>query len=364
MHTLLALGRRLPRCWLRPLNKLMKAKPMSILSTVLLRRLLLVTAVLAPAPGIAQTGPLIVSHPQVIEAQKRGAIVWDVRPEADYLKGHIPGAVNIGDAGQVLRNPNTEDFIPTPQIEQILGAAGIDPAREVLVYGNRANVIAYFGHYTILYFRGENVRVYHDGIDGWRAAGQPVALAGSTPVAIALKLSARAANSVSTANILARLKDPNVQLLDVRTPKEFAGEDIRAIRGGHIPGAINIPYEQNWIDPETQSKLNQRKVADNAGMSLKPQADLRALYAGIDPNKETIVYCQSGVRAAETATVLADLGFKNVKVYDSSWLGYGNTLDAPADNAVFLNVGALNARIGSLQSRIDLLEKELASRPK
>ena len=99
-------------------------------------------------------------------------------------------------------------------------------------------------------------------------------------------------------------------------------------------------------------------------MSLKPQADLKTLYTNLDPNKETIVYCQSGVRAAETATVLADLGFKNVKIYDSSWLGYGNTLDAPADNVVFLNVGALNSRIGSMQNRIDVLEKELASRSK
>ncbi len=339
---------------------------MSIHSSALLRRFLLGAAALFSVPGFAQSGPgpLIVNHPQVIEAQQRGAIVWDIRSEADFKKGHIPGAVSIGDAGQVLRSPNTEDFIATPQIERILGAAGIDPTKEVVVYGSRANVIAYFGLYTIRYFGGDKVRVYHDGIDGWRAAGQPVSVETSKPVAIALKLTARAANAVSTADILARLKSPNVQLLDVRTAKEFAGEDIRAIRGGHIPGAINIPYEQNWIDPETTTKLALSKVADNAGMSLKPKADLKALYASMDPDKETIVYCQSGVRAAETATVLADLGFKNVKVYDSSWLGYGNTLDAPADNAVFLNVGALNARIGGLQNRIDQLEKELASRPK
>ena len=364
MHDSSASWRRLPCPVVHVFNNLVKAILMSIYSSALLSRFLLAAAVLFSVPGFAQSGPLIVSHPQVIEAQKRGAIVWDIRSEADYRKGHIPGAVNVGDAGQVLRSPNTEDFIPTPQIERILGEAGIDPAREVLVYGSRANVISYFGLYTIRYFGGDNVRVYHDGIDGWRAAGQPIAVESTRPVAIALKLTARGANSVSTPDILARLRNPNVQLLDVRTPKEFAGEDIRAIRGGHIPGAINIPYEQNWIDPETQAKLGQSKVADNAGMSLKPLADLKTLYSRMDPDKETIVYCQSGVRAAETATVLADLGFKNVKVYDSSWLGYGNTLDAPADNAVFLNVGALNSRIGSLQNRIEQLEKELASRPK
>ena len=337
---------------------------MSTKSSALFRHLLMALSLLAVVPGFAQTSPLIVNHPQVIEAQKRGAIIWDIRSEADYKKGHIPGAVNVGDAGQVLRNPNTEDFIPIPQLERILGQAGIDPAREVLVYGSRANVFAYFGLYAMQYFGGNNVRVYHDGIDGWRAAGQPVATESTQLAPVPLKLTARAANYVSTTDVLARIKDRNVQLLDVRTPKEFAGDDIRAIRGGHIPGAVNIPYEQNWVDPETAAKLGQRKVADNAGMSLKPQAALKALYANLDPDKETIVYCQSGVRAAETATVLADLGFKNVKVYDASWLGYGNTLDAPANNAVFMNVGALNGRIGSLQNRIDVLEKELASRSK
>ncbi len=335
---------------------------MSTTSSALFRYILTALTLLTIVPGFAQTNPLIFSHPQVIEAKSRGAIIWDIRSEADYRKGHIPGAVNVGDAGQVLRNPNTEDFVAIPQLERILGQAGIDPAREVLVYGTRASVFAYFGLYTMQYFGGNNVHVYHDGIDGWRAAGQPIATETVQPTPIALKLTPRATNYVSTADVIARLKDRNVQLLDVRTPKEFVGEDIRAIRGGHIPGAINVPFEKNWIDPETAIKLGQRKVADNAGMSLRPMADLKALYAHMDPDKETIVYCQSGVRASETATVLADLGFKNVKVYDSSWLGYGNTLDAPADDAVFLNVGALNSRIGSLQNRIDVLEKELSSR--
>lgn len=332
--------------------------------SLLLRRLLMALPLLSVGPSFAQTAPLIVSHPQVIEAQKRGAIIWDVRSDADYKKGHIPGAVNIGDAGQVLRNPNTEDFLAIPQLERLLGQSGIDPAREILVYGSRAQVAAYFGLYTMQYFGGRNVHIYHDGIDGWRAAGQPTDTQTTQASPIALKLTPRADNYISTADVVARLKDRNVQLLDVRTAKEFAGEDIRAIRGGHIPGATNVPYEKNWIDPDTATKLSQRKITDNAGMSLKPLDDLKALYAHMDPEKETIVYCQSGVRASETATVLADLGFKNVKVYDSSWLGYGNTLDAPANNAVFLNVGALNSRIGGLQNRIDVLEKELAARAK
>ena len=164
----------------------------------------------------------------------------------------------------------------------------------------------------------------------------------------------------TTKEVVAGLSDPNVQIIDARTPQEFAGEDIRAIRGGHIPGAINIPYEQNWIDPETPAKLSRKQVTSNAGMSLKSVGDLKRLYARFDPSKETIVYCQSGARASETAGVLQELGFTNVKVYDSSWLGYGNTLDAPANNVTFFNVGLLTSRLSTLQERVNQLEKELA----
>ena len=160
--------------------------------------------------------------------------------------------------------------------------------------------------------------------------------------------------------MMARLNNPNVQILDVRTPQEFMGQDIRALRGGHIPGAVNIPFEQNWVDPETRVKLARKQVSSNAGMSLKPAEALKQLYSKLDPNKETIVYCQSGTRASETAGVLQHLGFTNVKVYDSSWLRYGNTLDAPADNVTFFNVELLSSRISTLQDRINQLEKELA----
>src|SRR5678815_227971 len=87
---------------------------------------------------------------------------------------------------------------------------------------------------------------------------------------------------------------------------------------------------------------------------------LQKLYAKLDPAKETIVYCQSGVRASETATVLQELGFKHVRVYESSWLGYGNTLDAPAEDLTFFNVGLLQSKLNAIQKRVEQLERELA----
>jgi thiosulfate/3-mercaptopyruvate sulfurtransferase len=302
----------------------------------------------------------IVDTAFVVEAVKRGAIVWDVRAAADYQKGHIPGAVSIGGIAQALRNPNTEDFLPTAQIEKTLGAAGLDPAREIIVYATRGDANAYLALYTLRYFGGTQGHVYHDGIDGWRAAGLEVSTAPHTLPPVALKLAPGSGVSVDTPQMLAAQKR-GVQIIDARTVPEFTGNDIRAIRGGHIPGAINIPYEQNWTDPDTAQKLARKQVADNSGMSLKSEQELKKLYAALDPAKETIVYCQSGTRASETAVVLSKLGFKNVKVYEPSWLGYAAVLNAPANNETFFNVGALNARLSTLQQRIEQLERELAA---
>jgi thiosulfate/3-mercaptopyruvate sulfurtransferase len=306
----------------------------------------------------------IIDQTQLQEAVKRGAQLWDVRDARDYAKGHLPGALTIGDAAAILRDPNSEDFIATARIEALLGAAGIDPKRETVVYGSRGTWNPYFGRYTLRYFGGSKVSVFHEGIEGWQAAGLPVSTAPAPAVPVKLSLVANPAVAVTTPEVLSRLNQSQVQIVDARTPKEFAGEDIRALRGGHVPGAINIPYEQNWTDPETLQKLASKQVSDSRGMSLKSTADLKALYSKLDPEKETVVYCQSGVRASETAGVLEQLGFRNVRVYDSSWLGYGNQLDAPANNATVFNVGALNGRLGALQARIDALEKELAATKK
>lgn len=297
---------------------------------------------------------------QVVDAVKRGAIVWDVRAAADYKKGHIPGAVNIDDAGKVLRDPNSEDFIATSKIEKILGDAGIDPSKEVIVYGGRGSPYADFGRYVLRYFGGRNVSVYHDGIEAWRSAGRPVTTEGSSLPAVTLKLVATPEIAATTAEVAQRTAGGAVQIIDARTPDEYSGEDIRAIRGGHVPGAVNIPYEQNWKDPETPQKLAKRKVADNSGMALKSSEDLKQLYSKLDPEKDTVVYCQSGVRASQTASVLEDLGFKKVRVYDSSWLGYAAKLDAPADNETFFNVGLMNAKFSALLKRVDELERHLA----
>ena len=315
--------------------------------------LISVSALFAIPSGAAP----IIDAAAVKVAQARGAIVWDVRATPLYRKGHIPGAVSIGDAGNVLRNPVTEDFIETAQVEKILGNAGIDPAREVVVYAERGNPYAYFGRFALQYFGAQKVSVFHDGIEGWQEAGNAVETADAQRPAVALKLTPRPELIASTEDVVTRAKAGAVQIIDARTSGEYLGNDVRAIRGGHIPGAVNIPYEQNWKDPETNAKMSRRQVPDNKGAGLASSDALKSLYARLVPDKETVVYCQSGVRAAETAAVLETLGFNKVKVYDSSWLGYAARLDAPAERETFFNVGAMNGKLASMQRKIDELER-------
>lgn len=323
-------------------------------------RLLSVIALVAASLGAyAADKPLIVDTGFVEQAAARGALIWDVRSQEDYRRGHIPGAVNIDEIAQVLRQPSTEDYLPVARIEQILGEAGIDPAREIVLYGAKAHTSPYFGFVTLRYLGGSDARVYHGGIDDWKAAGKPIATDPVKLPPVSFRAQVNPDVIVSTREVISRLGAPGIQIVDARTEREYSGEDIRALRGGRIPGAVNIPYESNWVDPDTPRKLQRRQVAGKDGMSLKPAEDLRALYARLDPQKETIVYCQSGVRASETATVLQSLGFRNVKVYDSSWLGYGNTFDAPAENVTYFNVGRVNGLLMQMQQRIDVLEGQV-----
>ncbi|QJR12280.1 Thiosulfate sulfurtransferase [Usitatibacter rugosus] len=324
-----------------------------------MKRLLTLFILAVSTSAVAQN--LIVDRAEVEKAIAAGALVWDVRSAEDYAKGHIPGAVNIGLVADVFRDANREDPPSAAAASRLFGAAGMDIlGREVITYSTKGDPFAYYGARMVEYYGGKHAKVFHGGLDDWTAAGKPAVTEPTrlAPVAIALANERRGA--ISTKDMVERVKSGNAQILDTRTTKEFTGEDIRAIRGGHVTGAVLIPYEANWSDPDAGVKLAQKKVTNRDGMSLKPQSELKTLYSKLDPAKETVVYCQSGVRASETAAVLRDLGFKDVKVYEESWLGYAGNLSAPAENEVFVNVGALNGRLGSLQSRVNELEAELA----
>jgi thiosulfate/3-mercaptopyruvate sulfurtransferase len=303
----------------------------------------------------------IVDTAFVEQALARGATVWDARDAADYAEGHIPGSVNFGWVGEVFRDANREDLPSVPEAEKVFGAAGVDPVgKEVIIYTRKGDPFAYYGLHAMRYYGSKLAKVYHGGIDDWKAAGKPVTKAATKLPPVAVRLSAQDSVALWNKDMLERVRMGGAQIVDARTPREYSGDDIRAVRGGHIPGALNIPYEENWRDPQTAAKLARKQVQTRDGMALKDEAELRALYGKLDPGKETIVHCQSGVRASETATVLRSIGFRDVKVYEPSWLGYAGMLTAPAENEVFVNVGALTGKIANLESQVKDLEEELA----
>ena len=303
----------------------------------------------------------IVETAYVEQALARGAIVWDARDAAEYAEGHIPGAVNFGWVGEIFRDPNREDLPSVAGAETIFGSAGVDPvAKEVIIYTRKGDPYAYYGLHAMQYYGATRAKVYHGGIDDWKAAGKPMTKEATTLPPVVVHLAAHDNLVLWNKDMLERVRAGGSQILDVRTPGEYAGEDIRAVRGGHVPGALNIPHEQNWQDPQSAAKLSRKEVQTRDGMALKDEAALRALYAKLDPAKETIVYCESGVRAAQTATVLRAIGFRDVKVYEPSWLGYAGMLSAPAENEVFVNVEMLTKKIATLESHVKGLEEELA----
>ena len=153
-----------------------------------LRKLGLALGILGLA-GMA-SAQVIVSTAYVQDALKRNVQVWDVRADKDYAKAHLTGALTIGDAATALRDANAEDFLKPDDVAKVLGAAGIDPAKETIVYGTRGTWNPYFGRYALRYFGGSKVSVYHDGLEAWQAAGLPVetgAAKATTPIKLTLK---------------------------------------------------------------------------------------------------------------------------------------------------------------------------------
>ena len=117
-------------------------------------------------------------------------------------------------------------------------------------------------------------------------------------------------HGVGAEEILQRLDDPAVRLVDVREPAEFCGEQLRAARGGHIPGAVLWPWEENLRPDGT----------------FRDPAEIRARAesAGLFPAQELVTYCQGGVRAAHAALALRTAGYQRVRIYDGSWAEWGN----------------------------------------
>jgi thiosulfate/3-mercaptopyruvate sulfurtransferase len=316
---------------------------------------------LALFTGSAAAGSVIVDTDYVVKNKDRpGVVLVDARNEAQAKKGLIPGAVLLDARGaaRALRTTVDARLLPVAQLEELLGKAGIALDNEIIVYGVKGDNAPYVAFWILEYLGAPKAKVYHGGIDDWMAARQRLTNEARTAPATKFTAKVREDRLATTEFVGNSLSNKDIQFVDARTRQESAGDDIRALRGGHIAAVShwNIPYQQAWVDPDTPKKLAEKKVPDRAGMAFKDAAALKELYKDLDPNKEVIAYCQTGTRSTQTYALLRDMGFKKVRNYDDSWIVYGSTLDLPVQNATYYNFVAVNAAL----RRLDALEKQLA----
>ena len=245
---------------------------------------------------------------------------------AAYAQGQIAGAVGWNGQSQ-LQQTVRRDLISKEELEALLGKAGIDNNTTVVVYGDNNNWFAAWAFWQLKYYGHNDVRIMNGGRVKWEADGKP--LTTDVPSPAAKSYSAKAGNQGIRAyrdQVLSSVNASNISLVDVRAPAEYSGELLApanlpqegAQRGGHIPGAANIPWGQAVSEDGT----------------FKSADDLKELYGGkgIDGGKETIAYCRIGERSSHTWFVLTQLlGFPNVRNYDGSWTEWGSIVGAPIE---------------------------------
>lgn len=242
----------------------------------------------------------------------------DARAERAYAAGSLPGAVALpardlnAPAGGVRR------LVSAADLERHLSTLGVG-AEPVIVYGARGGADAAHVWWTLHAYRHPAVYLLDGGVEAWRDAGlaldtSPVtARRPRTPFVADLAPDAL----IDLDELGARLGDPDLALVDTRAASEFVGEDVAARRGGHIPGARLLPWD-DALGPD---------------LRLKPEADLRRLTAPLFDAPSVALYCQSGVRAAHTYALLTALGHPGPRLYLASWAEWGNLAHTPVSTA-------------------------------
>jgi len=242
-----------------------------------------------------------------------------------YESGHIPGAIGFNWQTQ-LQHRVRRDIITREEFEQLLSESGISNDHMVILYGDNNNWFAAYAFWLFSIYGHEKLYLMDGGRKKWVSEGRP--LTTEVPQYPRTQYRAKEPNvslRAYSAQVMQAINNPQVALVDVRSPQEFTGEVIAppgmtetAQRGGHIPGAVNIPWAQ----------------AVNEDGTFKTVDELRALYAskGVTPDKEVIAYCRIGERSSHTWFVLRHLlGYPHVRNYDGSWTEWGNLVGAPIE---------------------------------
>jgi thiosulfate/3-mercaptopyruvate sulfurtransferase len=245
-----------------------------------------------------------------------------------YPSGHIPGAVEV-DWARDLNDQVRRDYLGREGFEALMRRIGATPETIVVFYGDKSNWWATYAYWVFQLFGHKNAKVMDGGRLKWTQENR--ATSTDAPEYAPSSYTAPERDDATVRafrdQVMAHV-NAGKRLVDVRSPAEYTGERMHmpeypnegAIRGGHIPGAANIPWA---------------RAANPEDGTFKSAADLRAIYAdenGFKPGDDIIAYCRIGERSSHTWFVLTQLlGYPGVRNYDGSWTEWGNLVGVPIE---------------------------------
>jgi thiosulfate/3-mercaptopyruvate sulfurtransferase len=294
----------------------------------LIKKVVLLWALLFTAPVVAAPSDFLVTT-DWLEKNLNNPKLRLIEVSVDtgvYERGHIQGAVNFKWHTDLV-DPIKRDIASKENFEKLLRQAGVNSDSTIVIYGDSNNWFAAWGAWVFDVYGVKNVKLLDGGRKKWEAEKRPLTPLATKVAAGNIKVSdannalrARLIDVVAVAN-----KKSDIALVDIRSPDEFtgkifapAGVQETAIRAGHIPGAVNVPWGQ--------------AVAEDG--TFKSPEELKKVYAavGIDGKKPIITYCRIGERSSHTWFALSKILGYNVRNYDGSWTEYGNSVGNPVIN--------------------------------
>ena len=266
--------------------------------------------------------PLILEPDQLIPLLgDKALLIVDLSDMDTHRAYHVPGAIQLDYELLCRELPAAPgELLATAPLSQTLNQIGLTPKHHLVAYDNGDNARASRLLWSLDLIGHTNYSLLNGGLAAWLDERHPTEEGVKEPKPDKQRFTVQPdAPMVDLLYLLQHLDDKQLQLIDARSPEEFSGRDLRAQRGGHIPGAINLDHRL-LLSPEHSMRLKQKTEIEKIIKELK-----------LKPKVETICYCHSHRRSALLYIALKTIGFSKLKAYPGSWAEWGNNLDTPIE---------------------------------